>query len=250
MKNEIKVFCTKDYSKFNKLKGNRELKSVNKIIKSVMEVGYIPNPLLCNEKLEVIDGQNRLEAFKRLGLPIYYYCMEGLSLKEAQSLNMGQSNWNTENFVCSYASEGKQSYVFLLALFEEFKPISFIEIAAISKNEVTKNGFGSSAIKNGSFEMSKAEYLVTQSKLRVLHELLEQIDEINCERRLALTGLAFCLGLKGTDSKRLIGIVKDKPTSIGSAYTPNEFLRNVQTVYNMNLKKDKKMYFEHEYDVM
>lgn len=65
--NEIKR--TNNYDMFKRLEGNRfvDPKKVNKLKKSINEVGYISNPIIVNEKMEVIDGQHRLEALKELG---------------------------------------------------------------------------------------------------------------------------------------------------------------------------------------
>lgn len=47
---DLIIKSTNDYSMFKKLKGNRDLTSVNKIIQSVEDVGYIISPILVNEK--------------------------------------------------------------------------------------------------------------------------------------------------------------------------------------------------------
>ena len=62
---------TNNYMKFQILKGNRNVSQsrVNKIIASINRVGYITNPIIVNEHMEVIDGQGRLEALKTLQLP-------------------------------------------------------------------------------------------------------------------------------------------------------------------------------------
>ena len=53
------IYVSHDYDKFTRVKGNRNPKSAKKIIESINNVGYILNPILVNEKFEVIDGQNR-----------------------------------------------------------------------------------------------------------------------------------------------------------------------------------------------
>ena len=35
-------------------------------------MGFIKNPIVVNEKMEIIDGQGRFEVCKEKGLPIYY----------------------------------------------------------------------------------------------------------------------------------------------------------------------------------
>ena len=78
------VYQTRDYSKFMRLEGNREVvsKRVVKITKSIQQNGYILNPIVVNEKMQVIDGQGRLEALKGLKMPIDYVIAEGAGLNE------------------------------------------------------------------------------------------------------------------------------------------------------------------------
>lgn len=64
MARETIVYRTNNYDQFKRLVGNREVnpKRVKTIKKSVEEIGYIPNPIIVNENMEVIDGQGRLQA--------------------------------------------------------------------------------------------------------------------------------------------------------------------------------------------
>ena len=63
---KYEILETTDYGMFKPLLGNRDRKSESKIIDSIQRVGYIISPLIVNEKMEVIDGQNRLAALESL----------------------------------------------------------------------------------------------------------------------------------------------------------------------------------------
>ena len=67
-------------------------------------------PILCNEKLEVIDGQHRLVAASELGLPIYYNAVKGLDISTARALNILQRRWTVDDFAFSYAKAGNPHY--------------------------------------------------------------------------------------------------------------------------------------------
>ena len=45
-----------------------------------MKKKYLVSPILVNEKMEVIDGQHRLQAQKELNLPTYYIKNKGYDL--------------------------------------------------------------------------------------------------------------------------------------------------------------------------
>lgn len=93
------IYQTTDYSKFKRLKGNRDVKNAKKIVDSINDVGYVLSPILVNEKMEVIDGQNRLDALVKLDMPVVYMMQEGIGRKECQALNINQTNWTTEQFI-------------------------------------------------------------------------------------------------------------------------------------------------------
>ena len=65
---KMEILRTNKYEIFKELKGNREISPlrITKIINSIKNVGYIINPIIVNEKMEIIDGQGRLEALRIL----------------------------------------------------------------------------------------------------------------------------------------------------------------------------------------
>ena len=80
------ILTTTDYSIFKTLEGNRAVKDhrVDKIVKSICNIGYVTSPILVNEKMEVIDGQGRLQALERLGMPVEYIIHEGVGIEECR----------------------------------------------------------------------------------------------------------------------------------------------------------------------
>lgn len=69
----MNIQTTTDYSIFKKYKGNRDTdpKHINNLVESFKK-GVLPFFIEVNSNYEVIDGQNRLEALKILGLPVNY----------------------------------------------------------------------------------------------------------------------------------------------------------------------------------
>ncbi|MEQ9286955.1 MAG: ParB N-terminal domain-containing protein [Cyclobacteriaceae bacterium] len=82
------VFETNDYSSFKKIKGNRGIdpQHVNRLEHSFKKK-HLKTPILLNEKMEIVDGQHRVEAAKNLNLPVYYIIKENYGLDEARALN-------------------------------------------------------------------------------------------------------------------------------------------------------------------
>lgn len=115
------ILTTKDYSIFKRLKGNRGLNEINvKRIADSMTESYLFTVVIVNEFMEVIDGQHRIEACKRLGLPVNYIIKPGLRLSDVQKYNGFQMQWNKMNYALSYSEAGIKSYMILLEFMKEY----------------------------------------------------------------------------------------------------------------------------------
>jgi hypothetical protein len=133
-----KVLITSNYGKFKRLDGNRKLTQARakKIKKSIQEVGYIPSPIITNEKYEVIDGQGRLQALQELELPVYYIVIPGIGIEECIAMNVNTSNWSVMDYIESHAETGNISYVYLLNLMKAHgKKLNQRVILSLSANK-------------------------------------------------------------------------------------------------------------------
>jgi len=124
------VYETKDYDLFSFLEYNRKTDHVNALIESFRERD-VPNAILCNEKMEIIDGQNRFLARKELGLPIFFYCIENLNIYDVAFLNSYGKNWGAKDYVDMWASLGKEEYIKIkrfCAMFPDFSLTSSLHL--------------------------------------------------------------------------------------------------------------------------
>lgn len=157
---KITVEVTRDYDKFKLLEDNRDITEhrVKKIINSINEVGYVLNPILVNENYEIIDGQGRFTALKRLGLPQYYIMQKGLGINECRHMNINQTNWTVMDYINSHAKSGNPNYLRLKTLIDshELKPTHTMTIATGVKASI--NGDVRRKIQDGSFQMSREDY--------------------------------------------------------------------------------------------
>ena len=103
----IEIHKTEDYSFFSFVKGNRPLRNTKKLEKSILELDLtMYNPIMVDEDYNIIDGQHRFIACKRLGKPIYYVVMEEEDAKKAMMLlNINLRAWKQEEYLNFYANE-------------------------------------------------------------------------------------------------------------------------------------------------
>ncbi|EOS7807262.1 ParB N-terminal domain-containing protein, partial [Enterococcus hirae] len=93
-----KIFVTKDYAKFKKLKGNRQIKKNQNLEESIKNSG-IMIPIEVNEHFEILDGQNRFELAKKWNQLIPYRILDGSGIQEVIELNSTTKSWTLIDYI-------------------------------------------------------------------------------------------------------------------------------------------------------
>ena len=242
METEKVVKTTKDYSIFKKLEGNRPVanRRINKIIASIQNVGYITSPLIVNEKMEVIDGQGRLEALKQLGLPVEYIVHPGIGINECIAMNINQGNWSLKDYIESYSVRGNKSYQRLEQLIKGY-PLANLDVIATAALRINK--ITGTMVKDGSLVLTEEKYNKAKERLDYAYEIFDLIDKTTVKGGLLnlVQVMLYCYDYEEIDLKRLKDqIVKNiylcRPwNSIDTCF--NE----IEELYNKNISK--KVYF-------
>lgn len=239
------IYTTNDYSLFKKLQGNRDVKGTKKIIDSIKTVGYVLSPILVNEKYEVIDGQNRLEALKQLEMPVPYIIQPGIGLKECRCLNIGQSNWNTKQFIESYAAAGSESYIRLLSLVDDFAKDFSIEgvlAVAVPKTISISGGGAYKQVREGGISLSVNQYETARRRLTSMLALgyLDFKNKHDMAGRTYWGAVSYAYAHKDVDTRDLIRKMNEDPNAIVSCSRLVDQLRYFDDVYNKRrLAKNK-----------
>lgn len=84
----------------------------NRLAESIKEENLLfANPIVVNEKHEVIDGQHRLIAAKICGVDIFYTVVEGADQTWAIRLNTNTNNWKADDFLNYHSNLGMKEYL-------------------------------------------------------------------------------------------------------------------------------------------
>lgn len=162
---------TKDYKKFDLIAGNRNLipGHIAKLTTSILQRNMLPqNPIIVNERFQVIDGQHRLEVAKNNDLDVFYIVVPGARLDEIIALNSNNRVWNNMDYINSYASQGDESFIWLK---------QFIEDYAISTTQALTFLFGSegtgprAAVRTGRLKLSDEQKDTATERADVLWEV-------------------------------------------------------------------------------
>lgn len=119
----VKVYETSNYDQFKTMSSNRSLDvSLIRNLKESVEKNDLLayNPILVNEKMEVIDGQHRLEVCKDLNHPVFYIVKKGeLPATSVRDLNVNKKNWNNEAYFNFYVQNDDEVYKEFATFYKE-----------------------------------------------------------------------------------------------------------------------------------
>ena len=244
MKKEI--YVTNDYSIFRRLKGNRavDAQRVKNVIKSIKQIGYITNPLTVNEKMEVIDGQARLEALESLGLPVEFVIHEGAGVSDCISMNLHQTNWKVEDYIYSYAEQGNQDYIKLYHLCQSFKGLLATDIVCVLYGGAGVPAIGT--IREGGFKMPKTLSPLYRHDIERVSAFKETLKKKKTSgSRSYITIFSWMLKTEVIDSEKAFEKIMKYHDLIESTTDHNKILSIMEKIYNYRCAD--KIYFSSDY---
>lgn len=242
----MEIFRTNKYEIFKQLKGNREVspKRISKIINSIKEVGYIINPIIVNEKMEVIDGQGRLEALRILKMPVDYIIQDGIGIKECISMNIYQTNWHLDDYIKSYAEKGNPSYIKFCELLKIYPEYNCFVIATALKG-VSKIGI--EIFKKGNLEITDEEYAYAIEKLDWLNNFKGLFDNVKGKKYFLYQSLLFCYDFESVDNARMLEKMKELSNTIGTFNNIFTCMDEIEKIYNKNIPKNNYAFITTDY---
>jgi hypothetical protein len=234
------VSKTNDYLKFKSKQGNRDLNGLHlkRLKSSVQEIDLLhANPILVNERFEIIDGQHRFNVCVDLGKPIYYIVVNGLGLREIQVLNANSKNWKLEDYIDGYCSMGVQEYCYLKSLLNKTNLGVTILMALFSSAGASGNG--QESLKNGE--------LILANKTRGLI-ILEWIKDWvkfyqGGDRRSFIYALIQLHNIKGYSHDKMMQKIKYQSTKLVDCTNAKTYLALLEEIYNFKERGEKLRFF-------
>ena len=240
------VYVTKDYDIFKRLIGNRDIPEsrIGKIISSIQEVGWVRNPIIVNEKMEVIDGQGRLTALQRLGMPVEYIIAEGAGNKECIYMNMNMVNWKLADFIKSYAEQGNENYKRLWDLMQKYANGN-LDIITTAVYRISKSKHRE--IKKGTLQLTEEQYQTAIPRLEYIKPILEEIDDKKLPGSLVtlMQTLIYYYDYPEVDKDRLKYSIEKYIYNAIPWVLNTDCEREVENVYNYGIKLEKKIFIAH-----
>ena len=164
-----RILTTTDYSQFVFLRSNRAIDEnhVYRLVKLIKTDGHQKEPVIVNERLEVISGQHRIRACEKLGMRVTYIIVPGLTIKDAREMNNSQKPWSFKDHLRCYGHSSHynhQPYKQVDSLLEEYPSLSnAVALVLLSPKtyvgSYNKFKLGNFAVENYEFARKQASYL-------------------------------------------------------------------------------------------
>lgn len=245
------IFKTYDYSKFRKLQGNRgvEEKRVKSLVDSIKQVGWISNPIIVNNKMEVIDGQGRLEALQRLKMPVEYHIVDSADLNACRVMNTNNMAWKPMDYIKSYADSGIKDYqrVYQLMVYFGVKVDTVLNSVFIMSN-----GNTSEKMKRGELIFTEHDYVKASEALNIRKKYVKVMDRFGGRRdtrdKVVFYIINYGRSHEEVDHDKIVEALDNADPHEIYAQNFERLLESVQSAYNRG-KKKKRLYFYEEYRI-
>jgi len=250
------VQTTKDYARFKYLDGNRELKEGNiKAVQNQIAQHGQRIPIVVNERNEIIDGQHRLEACKRLGAPVKFIVDVGANIDHVISANIVGQKWSLMDYVNRYRIQGNQHYDRLYEFIVECRKHGISASAAMNilSNGKSYKGYymyedGKVRQHGSSCKVKKLYYVGDDVKLGYFRlnnaqEANKRLDAIVQFKHFAFYKKTFFINailqvmrIEDFDVKRLRQAADTYPNRFVNEPDVEGFVRMFESVYNYRTK--------------
>lgn len=225
------IISTKDYSGFSFLPCNRAVSKAHvRRLKISIQDQNLDIPIIVNEKMQIIDGQHRFEALKKLGFPINYIIRKGLGIKEVKILNSQQKNWKLSDYVLSYVEEGFSDYC-ILKKFKDQYGLTWVTSARLLSGDLM---YLYDSIRNGAFKVKNED----EAKLNagILKRILTHIimGRSGFAFESFITAMLDCMRIDGFNVEQFITRLKRYPKrgSINAFTRIPDFIAEIENIYN------------------
>lgn len=230
---------TMNYDQFRFIESNREQNRghIEAIKKAFEEMGNLTavQPILVNERYEIIDGQHRFHACRELGLPIYFTMQRGLGVKDARNMNILHRTWRLNDFARSYAEGGDQNYQKFVQLAEDYPGFSYSVLMVYALGEQVPGIF--SAFRRGEFIFRDVP--AARAKL---DKLAEAVNAVNIKDQDFALAYLKIMKVQGFDQRRMIRKLGQVGEQIIRRYgSAVEYQRAFEEVYNYQMSEGNRL---------
>ena len=231
------VYRTTNYDMFGYFEGNRVINECH--VKNLMESfseNQIPVPIVVDPMFRTGDGQNRLEACKRLGVPVYYIVIPVLTLEDVKKLNSNVKTWSWQQHMKSFIDLGYEDYITYEEFFNSYE-LNHTECmqlllghTSLRKGKKKGQKTMAKAFADGQFEIVQHEKAIKQANM--ITDVKPYFDSFTHGH---FVRALIHLFNKKQDVFRFSKFIKKlakRTTKLTHHTTRNGYLGNIEAIYN------------------
>ena len=166
---DTNIYVTTSHDWFSLVAGNRfvEETRIQEMQESLKKGNWLPLfPIVVGQDGRVYDGQHRLLAAKRLGVPIFYIIGE-MTVLEVARVNATVKIWTLDNYLNFWCVQGRDEYLDLAQFLSEWPSVKIIHVLRIKRrywgNQTTE-------FRSGRFEFYTKELVRRTAKIAAFIE--------------------------------------------------------------------------------
>lgn len=235
-----RVYSTKNYDQFKVIGGNRSIREswVLELAEKI-EAHDFRIPIEVTPKMEVIDGQHRIEARRLLGIDVPYIVIDAKSLADVQAVNNDRKSWTNLDYLESFVVRGNEHYRKLKWFMQTYKLPLNVSIALLTTGiDSTHNGHRTEAFRAGQFEIKQLDTAVSvASKLSSLDGIFA-----HWKNSRFTTVIVHLLRNPSFDWMRFERKVKNRPEMLKLCATQGEYFEVIERLYNWHENEENKVH--------
>ncbi len=240
----MQINKTTDYKKFGTINGNRNINQTHlkHLAASILQHNMLEaNPIIVNSKMEVIDGQHRLEVARSNNLPIYYTTLpNGVNLVEVQLLNANLKAWSMNDYLESYIALGNHDYQILKDFCEMYQlPISISAPLLVGAKTTKRDSENIQVFKMGQFKVKRLKQAMVLAEN--LNSVKPYVEGAIWRDRNFLSALQSAFEIVGT--KKFLKKLVKSPVKLRRQIGVKEYLRSLEDMYNWKLRESNQIRF-------
>ena len=236
-KDKFKIHSTTDYNQFKYIKGNREVvESHVKTLSDQIAKKDFQIPIIVNEKMEVCEGQHRLEAYRLLGVPITYIVKEGLEIQDIREMNSTSRKWTMSEYMESHVKLNNKEYE-ILKWFHQTYEFSISDCISMLNGKGYRTSDDLNNFKLGKFKVTDLEWAKdTADKIQQIGEYFPYY------KKRSFVG-AIISALKDSTFiwKVFLARLESHSSKLKNQGSRNDFILNIERLYNHNTSAGKKI---------
>ena len=236
------VYESSDYDMFKKLHGNRKINAnnVKTITASMRSNGWLGAPAVVNEFMEIIDGQNRIQAAINTQTPVQFIQRRGYRIKECIALNKNGVKWTLEDYADSWAQQGVDAYQWLIDFQKKYPCFSLSDLNAFCYNNARTLQQSSSARNefiDGKFTMTDEKKAKMEAVANWLAQFDEHVMKIGSRKFIMFNAILFCYYSPDVDNHKLLDkVFAANYHKFNVSVDIQGYLRQIDAIYNNGIK--------------